>query len=223
MRTNRGRARWAGLAGVAVTAAAFAPAVPAGAAPRPVVISQGHIDALDVAYEDGELEVSIHDDTVVPDVERDPDDVLLVALPGARTTVPDDPAYRFLGRPGARVWVLPEVQDPALLWPGLATEEVDAGVFEGDSLRLRLVSVVGPGDVALFTTDSFGAPQVMFDSGDGLPDRAQLAVGTHSHVSWAFDRPGHYELVFEVSGRLADGSGGRVSSGRVTLAYEVQR
>ena len=36
-------------------------------------------------------------------------------------------------------------------------------------------------------------------------------------------RPGRYDLEFEVSGRLADGSGTRLSSGRVTLAYEVQR
>lgn len=224
-RTKR-RARFAGaavVAGAAVGAVTGGSPPAVGAASRPVVIGQGHIDALDVAYEDGGLEVAIHDETVVPDVERDPDEVLLVALPGARTTVPDDPAYGFLGRPGASVWVLPEVEDPALLWPGIATEEVEAGVFEGDVLRLRLVRVVGPGEVALFTTDAFGAPDVVFDSGDGLPDRSDLPVGTHAHANWAFDRPGDYRLVFEVSGRLADGSGVRVSSGRVALAFEVRR
>jgi surface-anchored protein len=195
---------------------------PVEAATRPVVITQGHVDALDIAYEDGELGVSIHDDTVDPDVERDPGDVLLAALPGSRTTVPDDPAYRFLGRPGAPVWLLPQVQDPDLLWPGLATEEIDAGVFDGDSVRLRLIRVSGPGDVALFTTDAFGAPQSLFDSGDGLPDRTDLPVGTHAHQNWAFDRPGDYRLTFESSGRLA-GTGTRVGSGRVTIAYQVQR
>lgn len=210
-----------GAAAGAIGVAATAGAVPVGAGPRPVVITQGHIDALDIAFEDGELEVSIHDDTVVPDVERDPDDVLLVALPEARLTVPEDPAFGFLGDPGDPVWILPEVEDPALLWPGIATEEVDAGVFRGDALGVRLVRVVGPGDVALYTTDSVGAPQIMFDSGDGLPDRIEVPVGTHLHENWAFEQPGRYRLVFEVSGRLAAG-GARVSSGRVDLAFEVR-
>lgn len=210
-----------GVAGTAVASAAVVVATPVGAQTRPVVISQGHIDALDIAYEEGELEVSIHDETVEPDVERDPDDVLLVALPGSQEAVPDDPAYAFLGDPGDPVWVLPEVEDPELLWAGIATEEVDAGVFRGDSLRLRLVRASGPGDVSLFATDPVGAPQVLFDSGDGLPDRIDLPVGTHRHQSWAFEQPGQYLLTFEVSGRLvADGT--RVSSGRVTLAFEVQ-
>jgi surface-anchored protein len=220
-RTRHGR-RLAAVAMAAGASVVVVATAPVGAATRPVVITQGHVDALDIAYEGGELGVSIHDDTVEPDVERDPDDVLLVALPSARTTVPDDPAYRFLGRPGAPVWVLPQIQDPDLLWPGLATEEIDAGVFDGDSVRLRLVRVTGPGDVALFTADAFGAPQILFDSGDGLPDRTDLPVGTHAHQNWAFDRPGDYRLTFEASGLLAE-DGTRVSSGRVTIAYQVQR
>jgi surface-anchored protein len=218
-RVKHGR-RLTAAVGVVGAVAALASG-PVGAGPRPVVITQGHIDALDIAYEDGGLEVSVHDETVEPDVERDPDEVLLVALPGSRQTVPDDPAYGFLGDPGDAVWVLPEVEDPALLWPGIATEEVDPGIFRGDTLRLRLVGVTGPGDVSLFATDPVGAPLVTFDSGDGLPDRVDVPVGTHRHQSWAFEEPGQYRLAFEVSGRLvADGS--RVSSGRVTLAFEVR-
>lgn len=226
MTPGRHRIRQVAALGAAAATSAVAlvasPASGTAADTRPVVITHGHVDVLDIAYEDGELEVSIHDGSVEPDVERDPDDVLLVALPGSRVTVPDDPAFGFLGRPGAPVWVLPEVQDPALLWPGIATEEVEPGAFSGDMLRLRLVRVSGPGDVAVFTSDPFGAPQVVFDSGDGLPDRTNLPVGTHLHQNWAFEQPGSYLLTFEASGQPAAG-GSRVSSGRVTLAFEVRR
>jgi hypothetical protein len=33
--------------------------------------------------------------------------------------------------PIAPVWVLPEIRDPDLLWPGLSTEELSPGVFTG--------------------------------------------------------------------------------------------
>ena len=203
---------------VATGAAVALVAAPAGAGTRPVVIDQGHVDVLDIAYEGGELEMAVHDDTG----EHDPDDVLLVALPGARTSVPDDPAYGFLGDPGDPVWVLPQVPEPGLLFPGLSAEEIEAGVLAGDVVRLRLVRVAGPGEVAVFRSDELGAPHVVFDSGDGLPDATDLAVASHVHQSWAFGRPGTYRLTFAASGRLA-ADGARVRSERVTVVFEVRR
>lgn len=205
---------------VAAAAAVALAAAPAGAGggTRPVVISQGHVDVLDVAYDQGELEMSVHDESG----EHDPDDVLLVALPEARTTVPDDPAYGFLGEAGDPVWILPEVPDPNLLFPGLSAEGIETGVFAGDSLRLRLVRAAGPGEVAVFRSDPFGVPQVVFDSGDGLPDRVDLPVATHVHQSWAFEQPGTYRLTFAASGRLA-ADGTRVGSDLVTVVFEVRR
>jgi surface-anchored protein len=214
---HRTRIRLTASAAAAVATVALA-AAPAAAGTRPVVISQGHVDVLDIAYEEGELEMSVHDE----DGEHDPDDVLLVALPESRTTVPDDPAYGFLGDAGDPVWVLPEVADPDLLFPGLSAEEIEAGVFAGDAIRLRLVRVAGPGEVAVFRSDEFGAPEVVFDSGDGLPDRTDLSVATHVHQSWAFERPGTYRLTFVASGRLA-ADGARVGSDLVTVAFEVRR
>jgi surface-anchored protein len=211
------RNRLAASAVAAVATVALA-AAPAGAGVRPVVISQGHVDVLDIGYEEGELEMAVHD----ANGEHDPDDVLLVALPEARTTVPDDPAYGFLGDPGDPVWVLPEVADPGLLFPGLSAEEIETGVFAGDTVGLRLVRVSGPGDVAAFGSDEFGAPEVVFDSSDGLPDRTDVSVASHVHQSWAFERPGTYRLTFAASGRLA-ADGTRVGSDRATVVFEVRR
>jgi surface-anchored protein len=203
-----------GLVTVAMTAAA----VPASATPV-VVLSQGHIDAVDVAYENGELELHVHDETVDPDVEREPSDVVLRVLPGAETAVPDDPAYRFLGQAGAPVWVLPEVQNPDLLWAGLSTEEIEPGVFAGDTVTLKLKYVYGPGALSVFTTDPLGAPTVLANSGDGTPDRLTLATGTHEHVNWGFTRKGTYRAVFQATATFADGT--RVSSDPAVYTFQV--
>jgi surface-anchored protein len=192
------------LVSAVVLAASLIGAAPAHSGER-VVLDSGHVDAIDIEYEDGELEVHVHDETVEPDVAREPDDVLFRVLPQARTTVPADPAYAFLGSPGAPVWVLPEIENPELLWPGISTEELAPGIFTGDTVTLTLRGVRGPGRFSVFTEGATGTPDILFNSGDGLPDATSLTVGGHSHASWAFSAPGTYRLTFQASARLTDG------------------
>jgi surface-anchored protein len=194
-------------------------AVPAQAAPL-VVLDKGHVDVVDVEYANSAFELHVHDETVEPGVERDPSDVLFRALPKAKTSVPDDPNYSFLGTPGSPVWVLPQVQDADLLFPGLATEEVPTGVFVDDQVSLKLCAISGPGKASVFTTDAFGAPTVLLDSGDGLPDRTDLSVGGHQHANWAFTKAGTYRLTFSVSGQLAS-TGQTVTSGHADFTFRV--
>ena len=201
-----------------LTAAVAASVVPATATPL-VVLSQGHLDAVDVHYEDGELHLHVHDETVDPGVERDPADVVLRVLPGAETTVPADPAYGFLGNPGAPVWVLPETENPELLWPGLSTEELEPGVFAGDSVTLTLRRVRGPGALSVFTTDALGTPTVLANSGDGTPDCLPLTVGGHTHVNWGFTEAGRYRATFQATATLADGT--RVASDPAVYTFQV--
>ncbi len=197
-------------------------AVPAHAATTAsrVVLSKGHVDVVDVEYADGALEVHVHDETVDPGVERDPADVLFHVLPGARTTVPADAGYGFLGAPGAPVWVLPQSGDPELLFAGLATEELETGVFRDDSVQLNVLRVGGPGDYSVFTTDEFGAPSVLIDSGDAKPDVVALPVGGHQHANWAFEAEGRYSITVEVRATVA-ATGQRLSSGPVTYCFKV--
>ncbi|MFJ8580972.1 choice-of-anchor M domain-containing protein [Micromonospora sp. NPDC093277] len=215
------RARMSALTAVtvAMTAGVLAWAVPAQAST--VRLSQGHVDAVDVAFEDGQFAISVHDETVHPDVERDPADVVFVAKPQAAATVPDDARYAFLGRPGATVHILPEVQDENLLWAGLATEELEAGVFAGDIVQIRFTRVIGPDGFSLFTTDPVGAPNVLVDSEDGLPDVVTRPVGSHMHANWAFEKPGTYRIRVDVTGKLA-ATGKRVTSTPVWLTFQVQ-
>jgi surface-anchored protein len=203
-----------------VLALALALAAPVAAAhAAPVVIDQGHVDAIDVGYEDGRLGITVHDESVEPDVERNPLTTVLKAKPEARTQVPADPAYAFLGAPGADTWILPEVQDPDLLWPGFSTEELTAGTFAGDAVRIHLLGVAGPGRVAVFTSDPFGVPQVLLNSADGLPDTLPLGVGVHKHANWAFSRAGTYLLLVDATAKLP--SGRTVWTGPTVLRFRV--
>lgn len=208
----------------AVTTAAAATMLVLGAAPAgaatPVVLSAGHVDVVDVEYEAGALEIVVHDEE--NDVEYETSDVLLRALRGAKTTVPSDPAYAFLGAPGSAVWILPQIQDPALLWAGLSTEEIGTGVLTNNAVTLKLKRVCGPGKVSVFGTSPFGAPSVIYNSGDGLPDSRVLTAGAHEHYNWGFTKSGRYTLTFEATAKVA-ATGRTVTSGPVDVAFDVVR
>jgi surface-anchored protein len=191
------------------------------------VLSEGHIDAMDVGYEDAELGIVIHDETVVPSVERDPAKVIMVAKSASKTQVPDA-RFAFLGSVGADVWILPqgqpEAQAAAILWPGIATEEVDSGVFVDDEVQLRIRSVLGPNGVSLFESpeDEFALPLVLADSEDPSPDEFMTSVGLHRHVNWAFESPGVYLIKVQARGRLSAVAGNPwVKSPNVTLKFVV--
>ncbi|BCB83164.1 hypothetical protein Psuf_004770 [Phytohabitans suffuscus] len=180
-----------------------ATSVPAQASGQ-VVIGEGHVDVIGVGYEDGEFNLHIHDESVEPGVEREPYEVRFQVKPAAETTVPANPAYGFLGAAGDPVWVLPQVRNPDLIWPGFGTEEIEPGVFQNDAVKVTFWVAAGPGDVAVYTEDAFGLPaDVLVDTGDGLPDTVTLPAGGHLHANWAFDTPGHYWLLVTATGKLA--------------------
>src|SRR5437764_12038229 len=79
------------------------------------IISEGHTD-LSVNYANGAWDLHVGYD---PTGEEFPaSDVLLRVNAGAQTTVPANPAFSFLGPAGSPVWLLPQAQDPALLFLG---------------------------------------------------------------------------------------------------------
>lgn len=192
---------------ILVTGALLAVTLTAGAltaqATDRIVLSEGHVDVLDIAFEDGALEVLVHDETVDPGEERDPDTVLFQVKPEAETTVPAEPQFAFLGNPGDPVWVLSQNDIPGQLFAGLATEEVESGVFRNDSVQVWLLHSRGPADFSAFTVGSQNEVDKIWDSGDGLPDVSTVQVGLHQHFNWAFEAEGDYRLTFIVIGRLA--------------------
>jgi surface-anchored protein len=203
-------------------ALALAGTVVAGAMPAQaaVTLSVGHVDAINPVWVNNQLDLKVNDETGSTPVTRDPADVIFRALPASRKTVPTDPRFAFLGSPGDPVWILPQTQNASLLWPGWSTEDLPTGVFTGNTVQIRLVSISRPtgGQVALYSTGSTGAPTVIFDTENGLPDSAASAIPQHRHMNWAFEATGTYRLGFEVT---ATRNGATITSGVHTYTFTV--
>jgi putative ABC transporter-associated repeat protein len=174
----------------------------AALAGEPAVIGDGHVD-VGPRYLDGDWTIQIRDDTVEPPAWRALDDVVLRARDAARLEVPADERFRFLGRPGERVWLLPQVQRDGVLWPGWNTQEVAREIRR--EMTWTLHGVEGPGRFVLFSNGEFGAPEVIFDGSKPYPQVAGVEAGTHVHGNWAFSRAGAYRLDISMSATTRDG------------------
>lgn len=127
--------------------------------------------------------------------------VALVVAESARLELPGD--IPPLGRAGEPLWILPQTQDPALLYLGLSTEGMSPAAFpEGVALYLRAVQ--GPGHVFAWQA-GLGGLEVRINSRDGLDDSDHIVItaGSHAHWNFGFTSNGVFELVFEVQGRRA--------------------
>jgi surface-anchored protein len=159
----------------------------------------------------------------------DPDQVLLAVADAARVEVPDDPRYTaFLGPAGTPMWILPQTQDPSLLYAGMSTENktsqsgwtgfgvspdfltrgVPSAVFKNNQITLSLDGFSGPGDFYLYSTSAFGDPTIVFNTSNGLDlsDSRLFSPGSHVHFNWAFSEPGEYEVSLRASGTLNAGN-----------------
>lgn len=187
-------------------APAVAAAVQPPVATGKVTVERGHVDALAPRLVDGGLRVHVKDGSVVGTVTwREPADVEFKVTNAARVALPDAPALSFLGAAGGQIHLLPQQEQPGILWIGWSTEELKPADITGP-VTWTLTSATGPGPFGLFTTGSFGAHSVIFNSTDGLPDTHSVALGTHAHANWAFGKPGRYKLDFTVSATKTDGS-----------------
>lgn len=198
------------------------PQVPALAAPQPrpevaaaaqqpptatgrVTLDRGHVDAVAPRLLPDGLHVQVKDGTVAGATTwREPADVEFRITAAARTALPAQPQLSFLGGVGKQVHLLPQTQRNDLLWTGWSTEELRPAEVSGP-VTWALTAVDGPGAFGLFTTGSFGAPSIIFNSTDGLPDTHSAALGTHAHANWVFAEPGRYRLTFTVTAPGADG------------------
>jgi surface-anchored protein len=180
----------------------------------------GHTD-VGIAYDQdaNQWELHVHDEENA--TEYFPaTDALLFVKNEATTTVPAGSQWSFLGSEGSSTWTLPQTQNEDLLFLGIGAEEIESGIFSGDSLTLTLQNVSGPGQFALYDVDSFGTPIVQWNSADGFGDELTVETGGHSHFNWAFSEPGDYTLTIEASGIST--LNGATSSGGVNYLFQVQ-
>jgi len=183
------------------------------------VLQNEHVD-VGINYEDNMWDLHVHDET--NDAEYEPDEVTLRVNAEAQTTVSANPQFSFLGPAGSPVWILPNTQNPNLLFLGIGAEELTTGLFVGDSVSLRLHSIMGPGEFSVFDYDQFGNPVVVMNSRDGFSaaDTFMALAGSHSDLNFAFSQPGTYTVNFEASGTLVNGNM-FTASGPVAFTFEV--
>lgn len=205
--------------------------LPAGLDAREVFYRTGHNDlAVDYDPETG-WKAYIHDyDT---GIERDAFSTVYEITASARQTVPNDPDYAPLGKPGDTVWIIPEIYDPQIIYLGIGAPLLSRNLFAGGlsnrgQISMRLVDVAGSGPAAggsLSLWQSGFPPRFYFTSADGLgPDDALEAVTAnfHAHYNWGFTQPGLYRLTFEFSGQLTPALGGLMTSTRVTYTFQIE-
>ena len=186
------------------------------------LLTEGHTD-VGIVYELGGWNLHIGQHEATPPMEYAPNEAILgVNIVGAHSTVPANPQFSFLGMAGSSVWVLPQVQDPALLFLGFGTEELESGIFVNNEVTLSLQGVRAPGQFSVYDVGMFGSPSIFMNSGDGITtaDSILLSAGGHRHVNWAFSTPGTYEVDFEAAGTLVDGSVFS-ASGPITYTFSV--
>jgi putative ABC transporter-associated repeat protein len=177
---------------------------PAGAGAERTVISDGHVD-MGPRVVDGKWILQVRDDTASPPVWRELDTVVLHGSPETKITIPDGDTYAFLGKPGAEVYVLPQVQRSGIIWPGWNTQ--DPSVVDGvtGDITWTVSKVDGPGNFHLFLTDSFGKPALIFDGAKSYPQSTKVKPNTHAHGNWAFSKPGIYKIQTQMSATSTTG------------------
>ncbi len=187
------------------------------------VLTLGHAD-IGVNFEDDAWDLHIHDEET--DTEYEPSEALLrVGLDAklTRTGNAADPAYDFLGVPaGSSLFVLPQVENPNLLFLGIGGEELASGLLLGNKANLRLASVSGPGEFSVWQSGlTPTTPKLIMATSNGIDaaDSFEVTAGSHAHMNFAFTKLGFYEVTFVAAGVDADGNG--TDSGQITYYFVV--
>lgn len=122
---------------------------------------------------------------------------------------------------GAKVITLVENVALDTLWLGMRVQ----GKTENShgSVRFTAKNVSGPGDISAFITGTFGQPDIYFSSHDGIDshDSVTLPLNAHTHMSWAFTKPGFYTLTIEAALENTDGSKKLLGTGKIIFAVGV--
>lgn len=184
----------------------------------PAEISRGHVD-LGPRVVDGVWAFEARDDTAAPPVWRALDATVFRVPDAAALTLPDDPAYDFLGvEPGKQVMVVPQTENPEVLWLGWNTQHPTTAPLMDRGAELLLHRVEGPGELHVFLQNGFDAPQPLWDSRKPGPQKIWMQANTHTHANWVFTEPGVYLVDVTLQATAPDGT---ESSARGTLRFAV--
>ncbi len=145
--------------------------------------------------------------------------VILVVKEQARITLPAGTPF---GAAGAPFWILPQSQNPNLLYLGINVGRVPAGIFSGP-VAIQLTRFEGPGYFIAWQATAPGQFNIRIDTRDGInaTDSFQPLVGAHEHFNWGFSSTGVYCATFQAVGQRI-GEATNTTSLESTYLFHVQ-
>jgi len=189
---------------------------------------EGHGD-LFVVFDDG-LDLSIRSTfgTDPSEILADTSRVCVIVPPASLALAqsmggaPESSDYAFLGvSAGEPFWLLPATPRAGMPWFGASTEDVPAGRYAHDEVRVAITAVEMPegGQVAAWSSSTFGVPSTIFSTATSSLAHS-FPRGAHVHFNWAFSVAGTYTITFTVEG---DRDGSPEVSPPSPLRFEVRQ
>lgn len=176
------------------------------------VISTGHVD-MGPRFDNGKWRFLIADDAHKADanavsVWRYPAETVLQVVDQAQLKIPDDKNYSFIGaQPGSTAWVIPETQNPNVVWAGWNTQDPTVMAKLDRGATLTVSGIQGPGNLVVYLqSGSFGQPQVLWDSRKNAQQPIWVDTNTHTHANWVFTKAGVYMMRITAAANLKDGT-----------------
>jgi surface-anchored protein len=125
--------------------------------------------------------------------------VIFVGKTQAMLTLPTGTPFGNAGQP---FWILPQSQNPSLLYLGVDAERIPGGVFNGN-LTIQLKQMTGPGYFMAWQAIGPGQYNIRINTRDGIDtnDFFSPLTGSHEHFNWGFSTTGVYSVTFQASGR----------------------
>jgi surface-anchored protein len=144
--------------------------------------------------------------------------VIFVAKEQSRLTLPAGTPF---GDAGAPFWILPQSQNPNLLYLGINVERVPSGIFSGP-ISIRLKRLEGPGYFMVWQAIGPGQYNIRINTRDGVSaaDGFQPLVGAHEHFNWGFSTTGVYCATFQAVGQRI-GESTNITSPESTFVFHV--
>ncbi len=181
------------------------------------VLTGGHFD-FGPMREGAALRAMVKDDRAAPPMWVDPGTLVFHLGDAAAGQAPGG-QFSFLG--SGTVWQIPLTQQSGVPWLGWNTQHPTVAGNAQGPITLTLDNLSGPGDLAVYSVDSWGQMgEQYFGTVGGFPRSTSIevgAAGVHVHGIWAFTQPGAYHADLTFSGTI----GGQRMSGTSTLTFFV--
>ncbi|WP_377466302.1 choice-of-anchor M domain-containing protein [Populibacterium corticicola] len=179
-----------------------------GSAPTPReyrVLETEHSDTIATFWDEGDFNLGAKADIDGDLGVRFPAEGILVHLNDLARDDSWPAGQEHVAEAGSTVWLAPQARKDGVVWPGFSTESVPTGVLNSN-ITFTLDSITGPGDVEVWTSDSFGGVQERLWSSDENVKSFSRPIGTHMHANWAFTAAGTYQFTVTASATTAEGA-----------------